>query len=81
MSLVVEIQPSLMFILLLITDVCSDHSFIHSLFRCFIVEVFIVRFRFGTGMVNNAVSMIRRCIDRIEFQWNTAGIDDVVLHS
>src|SRR5450756_2570281 len=30
-------------------------------------------------MVDDAVPMIRRRIDRIELQWNTAGIDDVVI--
>ena len=30
-------------------------------------------------MVDNAVPMIRRRIERIELQWNTAGIDDVVI--
>jgi hypothetical protein len=30
-------------------------------------------------MVDDAVPMIRRRIERIELQWNTAGIDDVVL--
>ena len=49
------------------------------LFRRFTVEVFVVRFRFGAGMVDNAVPMIRRCIERVKLQWNTAGIDDVVI--
>src|SRR5450759_53943 len=79
MGLVVEIQLFLMFILLLITDVCSDHSFIHSLFRRFTIEVFVVLLRFGAGMMDNSVPMIRRRIERIELQWNTAGIDDVVI--
>ena len=79
MSLVVEIQPSLMFILLLIMDVCSDHSFIHSLFRRFTIEVFVVLLRFGAGMMDNSVPMIRRRIERIELHWNTSGIDDVVI--
>jgi hypothetical protein len=30
--------------------------------------------------MDNAVLMIRRRIERIELQWNTAGIDDVVIH-
>src|SRR5450759_5410827 len=30
-------------------------------------------------MVDNAVPMIRRRIERIELQWSTAGIDDVVI--
>jgi hypothetical protein len=32
-----------------------------------------------SGMMNNAIPMIRRRIERIEFQWNTAGIDDIVI--
>src|SRR5664279_1275632 len=50
-----------------------------SLFRRFTVEVFVVGFRFGAGMVDNAVPMIRGRIDRIELHWNSAGIDDVVI--
>src|SRR5450759_1165137 len=50
-----------------------------SLFSCFAVEVLVVGLRVGAGMVDNAVPMIRRRIQRIEFQWNTAGIDDVVI--
>jgi len=42
--------------------------------------VFVVGLRFGSSMVNNTISMIRGLIDRIVFQWNTAGIDDIVLH-
>jgi len=30
-------------------------------------------------MVDNAIPMIWRCIECIELQWNTAGIDDVVI--
>ena len=30
-------------------------------------------------MVDNAVPMIRRRVERIELQWNPAGIDDVVI--
>ena len=54
-------------------------SSVDSLFCRFTVEVFVVRFRFGAGMVDNSVPMIRRRIERIELQWNTAGIDDVVI--
>ena len=57
----------------------SSQRPVDSLFRRFTVEVFVVRFRVGAGMVDNAVPMIRRCIERIELQWNTAGIDDVVI--
>jgi coenzyme F420 hydrogenase subunit beta len=57
----------------------SSQRPVDSLFRRFTVEVFIVRFRGGAGMVDNPVAMIRRCIERIELQWNAAGIDDVVI--
>ena len=40
----------------------------------------VISLRVGAGMVDYAVPMIRRCIERIELQWNTAGIDDVVIH-
>jgi hypothetical protein len=33
---------------------------VRSLFRRFTVEVFVVRLRFGAGMVDNAIPMIRR---------------------
>src|SRR5450756_1594281 len=58
-----------------------DTSRVDSLFRRFAVEVFVVGLRVGAGMVDDAVPMIRRRIERIELQWNTAGIDDVVLRS
>ena len=41
--------------------------------------MFVVGLRVVAGMVDDAVPMIRRRIERIEFQWNTAGIDDVVI--
>src|ERR1017187_8563924 len=53
---------------------------VDSLFRCFAVEVFVVCLRIGTGVVYDAVPMIRRRIERIELQWDIAGIDDVVFH-
>jgi hypothetical protein len=43
--------------------------------------VFGVGLRVGAGMVDDAVPMIRRRIERIELQGNTAGIDDVVIRS
>jgi len=42
--------------------------------------VLVVGLRVVTGMVDDAVPMIRGRIERIELQWNTAGIDDVVIH-
>src|SRR5450759_4670892 len=52
---------------------------VDSLFRRFAVEVLVVGLRRGASMVDDAVPMIRRRIERIELQWNTAGIDDVVI--
>src|ERR1035437_4955673 len=57
---------------------CAWTRPVDSLFRRFAVEVFVVGFRVGAGMVDDAVPMIRRRIERIELQWNTAAIDDVV---
>ena len=41
--------------------------------------MFVVGLRVGRGMVDDAVPIIRRRIDRIELQWNIAGIDNVVI--
>ena len=41
--------------------------------------MFVVRFRFATGMVKDTIAMIRRRVERVQFQWLTAGIDDVVI--
>jgi hypothetical protein len=38
-----------------------------------------VALRVDASMVHDAVPMIRRRIERIELQWNTAGVDDVVI--
>jgi hypothetical protein len=43
--------------------------------------VFIVGLRVDSGLVDDAVPMIRRRIKRVELQGNTAGIDDVVISS
>jgi len=59
----------------------SGISRIDSLFRRFAVEVFVVGLSVGAGGVGDAVPMILRRIERIELQRNTAGIDDVVIHS
>ena len=45
-----------------------DTSRVDSLFRRFAVEVFVVGLRVGAGMVDDAVAMIRRRIERIELQ-------------
>src|SRR5664280_409073 len=52
---------------------------VDSLFCRFAVEVLVVSLRVLAGMVDDAVPMIRRRIERIELQWNTAGINDVVI--
>ncbi|MDP1638721.1 MAG: hypothetical protein Q8K74_00780 [Candidatus Nitrotoga sp.] len=52
-----------------------------SLFRRFAIEAFVVGFRIGAGMVDDAVAMVRRHIERIELQRDAAGIDDVVIRS
>jgi len=41
--------------------------------------VFVIRLRVGACMVDDAVPMIRRRIERIELQWNSAGVDEVVI--
>ena len=50
-----------------------------SLFSRFTVEVLVVGLRILSGMMDDAIPMIRRRIERIEFQWSIAGIDDIVL--
>src|SRR5665647_2086851 len=50
-----------------------------SLFRRFTVAVLVVGLRFGAGMVNDAISMIRRRVKRVKLQRNAAGIDDIVI--
>src|SRR5450631_4643737 len=50
-----------------------------SLFRRSAIEVFLVGLRVGAGMVDHAVPMIGRRIERIELEWNTSGVDDVVI--
>ena len=49
------------------------------LFRRNSVEVLVVGLRVGARMVDDAVSMIRRRIERVELQRNAAGINDVVI--
>jgi len=52
---------------------------VESLFRRPAVEVLVVRLRVVSGMVDDAVPMIRRRVERIELQRNIAGVDDVVI--
>src|ERR1017187_5456821 len=52
---------------------------VDSLFRRLAVEMLVVGLRVLAGMVDDAVPMIRRRIERIELQWNTAGINDVMI--
>jgi hypothetical protein len=51
---------------------------VNFLFSRFAIEVLVVGLGILSGMMDDAVPMIRRRIERIEFQWNTACIDDVV---
>ena len=51
----------------------------HKSFRRLAVKVFVVRLRIPAGMVDSAVSVIGRRVDRVELEWDTAGIDDVVI--
>ena len=52
---------------------------VNILFSRFAIEVLVVGLGILSGMMDDAVPMVRRRIERIEFQWNTAGIDDIVL--
>ena len=52
-----------------------------SLFSRFAIEVLVIGLGILSGMMDDAIPMIRRRIERIEFQWNTAGIDDIVIRS
>ena len=52
---------------------------VNFLFSRFAIEVLVVGLGILSGMMDDAVPMVRRRIERIEFQWNTAGIDDIVL--
>ena len=47
-----------------------------SLFRRLAVEVLVVGLRIGACGVDDAVAMIRRGVQRVQPQWNRAGIDD-----
>jgi len=49
------------------------------LFGSFAIEVLVVGLRSVAGRVDDAIPMVRGRIERIELQWNTAGIDDVVI--
>src|SRR5664279_2838264 len=57
----------------------GDQPGIDTLFRRFAVEVFVVGLRVGASMVDDAVPMIWRRIERVEFQGNVTGIEDVVI--
>ena len=41
--------------------------------------MFVVGLCVGAGLVDDAVAMIRRRVKRIEFHWDIAGINDVVI--
>ena len=51
----------------------------YGLFRGFAVEVLVVSFGVGVGGMNNAVTVIGRSIERVKFQRNISGIDDIVI--
>ena len=59
----------------------SARRAVNSLFRRFAVKVLVVGLRLAAGTVDDAVPMIRRRIERVELQWNTARIDDVVIRA
>jgi len=48
------------------------------LFSCLAAEMFAVGFRVATGMMDDAIAVIRQRVTRIELQWNIAGVYDVV---
>jgi hypothetical protein len=52
---------------------------VDSLFRRLAVKVLVVGFRIVAGMVDDAIPMIRRRIERVELHWNSAGIDYIVV--
>jgi hypothetical protein len=54
-------------------------ALIGSLLRGITVEVLVVGLRGGAGVVDDAVPVIRRRIERVELQGNAAGVDDVVI--
>ena len=49
------------------------------LFRRLAVKVFLVGLCVAVGMVDDAVPMIRRCMESIKLQWDSADIDEVVI--
>jgi hypothetical protein len=50
-----------------------------SLFSRFAIEVLVVGLGILSGMMDDTIPMIRRRIEGIEFQWSTAGVDNVVI--
>ena len=55
-----------------------DFDALLRLFRGLAVEMFVVGLCVVAGVVDDAVSMIRRRIERVELQWSTARIDNVM---
>ena len=54
-------------------------SIVNFLFSRFAIEVLVVGLGILSGMMDDAIPMIRRRIERIEFQWSTAGIDNIMI--
>jgi len=52
-----------------------------SLFTRSSVEVFTVGLRICAGRVDHSVSIVRRCIQRVELERNVPGVDDVSIRS
>lgn len=49
------------------------------LFSRLSVKLFVVSLRICAGMVDDAVSVIGRRVNRVELEWDTASIDDIVI--
>jgi hypothetical protein len=45
------------------------------------VKMFVVSLRLLGGVVDNAISVLGRCVDCVELEWNASRVDDVVLRS
>ncbi len=59
----------------------TDHWPFQGLFGRLAVEVFVVCLGGVASAMDNTVPMIRRCVERVEFQGNAAGVDDVVIRT
>ena len=59
----------------------STWRVVHSLLRRFAVEVLVIDLRLVASMVDDAIPMIRRRIERVQLHGYSPGIDDVVICS